>query len=189
MFSRSLEHPTLQYAKIPVALIYLVADFHRNPSSPAMMMPPNYILSERGPPYILPTYFSRPLAFPKASIAIPHWKDLSGVSPANLFFLRSWIGIHDNVPELCTEASKDRIRASDMAWLISGIHKDGNHEHNSTTLHPQMGALFQQTKGITGARVELNKLFEDLQSLMFDAVCHPHSIFNTYTDYSIPLFG
>lgn len=143
-----------------------------------MKMHPNYMLSERSPPYILPDYFHRPLAVPKATIAVPHWRELlsAGISPANLYYLRCWLGTHDSAPQLVSDINKERFRNADIAWLISGMHKDGNHEHDPAGLHPNMGALFKPTNGDPAARAELKALFSEIQGLMMDAVCLFYSI-------------
>lgn len=126
-------------------------------------------LVENGAPTFLPIEVPRPILHSASADSIPHWESLT-LSPLGVFYLRSWLGTHPNVPRLFTTHTK-RFLASDLAWFASGAHADDQHSHSKELFHPSLKPFFANTSRYNGGKEERNHLYDNLQSLLFDMVC------------------
>jgi hypothetical protein len=102
------------------------------------------------------------------------WKRLCGApaTPLAVYHLRRWQGVLPGVQGMFNTC-RDNFRSADVAWFASGMGRDGNHHHPTTSFHPSLVAMVRQTRYPEG-KVERKGLLTEVKDLMFDAVCFSH---------------
>ena len=89
-----------------------------------------------------------------------------GLSEIRKFYSNN--AITEQIRGLATE----RFAAAELAWLVAGIHKDGDHEVPMNTFHRMHTNILKEMPG----REERGRWRDSLKDLLFDAVSHPSSV-------------